>query len=180
VRHARCLDCHKDRHGAQLASRPDKGDCDACHGVAGFSPARFGIAEHESTAFPLRGAHRGVPCGACHKLTAADAPPGSVRFRMPSGACTECHRDSHAGQFERSKGGGACVRCHTIDRWEITSFDHDRTRFTLEGAHAGVACKGCHPTEIRDGKRVVRYRPLGTACKDCHAVEPKKTERTRT
>ena len=180
VRHARCLDCHTDRHGGQLASRPDKGDCDACHSVAGFTRARFDVAEHESTPFPLRGAHRGVPCGACHKLTSADAPRGSVRFRMPSGACTDCHRDSHAGQFERSKGGGACVRCHTIDRWKITSFDHDRTRFALEGAHAGVACQGCHRTEIRDGKRVVRYRPLGTACKDCHAVEPKKTQRTRT
>jgi hypothetical protein len=177
VRHARCLDCHEDRHGGQLATRVDKGDCDGCHGVTGFTRARFDLAEHDRTAFPLRGAHRGIPCSACHKPIAAGAPRGSVRFRMPSGACTDCHRDPHAGQFERSGGGAACARCHTVDRWKITPFDHGKTRFALEGAHAGVACAACHVTETRQGKPVVRYRPLGTACKDCHAVEPKKRSR---
>ncbi|HET9252069.1 MAG TPA: cytochrome c3 family protein [Candidatus Eisenbacteria bacterium] len=179
VRHARCVDCHEDRHEGQLASRPDKGDCGGCHTVSGFTRARFDLAEHERTAFPLRGAHRGVPCSACHKPTTADAPRGSVRFRVASGACTDCHRDPHAGQFEKSQGGGACVRCHTVDQWKVAAFDHGRTRFALEGAHAAVPCRGCHPTEIRQGRPVVRYRPLGTACKDCHAVEPKKGQRAR-
>lgn len=180
LRHARCLDCHEDRHGGQLASRSDGGDCGSCHSVSGFTRARFDLAEHEGTAFPLRGAHRGVPCSACHEPTATGAPPGSVRFRMASGACIDCHRDPHAGQFERSPGGPACVRCHMADRWRIAAFDHGRTRFALEGAHAGVPCRSCHPTETRRGRPVVRYRPLGTACKDCHAVEPKRSQRART
>jgi class III cytochrome C family protein len=174
---ARCADCHEDRHGGQLAKSPSGGACDACHSLEGFAPARYGIAEHERTRFPLRGAHLAVPCAACHRATAAGAAKGDVAFRVKADACATCHEDQHAGQFARAAGGAECKRCHDVASWKIPSFDHRRTRFTLEGAHERTPCAGCHRVESIGRTRTVRYRPVETACRACHAAPPAKERR---
>ncbi len=177
VAFAQCTDCHQDRHSGQLVKSPSRGVCEACHSVEGFTPARFGTPEHEKTRFPLRGAHLAVACNACHKVTAADAPPGSVRFRLSAGACADCHSDEHAGQFASSAGGSDCRRCHGESAWRIASFDHGKTRFPLDGAHAKATCRACHAGVTIGNRRTVRYRPLDTACKACHATEPRSNEK---
>ena len=209
---AACTDCHADAHGGQLASRADGGACEACHGVEGFTPARFGDAEHARTQFALEGAHRAIACVVCHRpagrgpgdaagtlaLAGNAKPPGTARppagrpalatanddfrFHFTSLACTGCHDDPHAGQFAASPAGTAtpangkattdCARCHTDRTWHIAAFDHEKSRFPLQGAHRRTACSSCHRPAPKGDPSIVRYRPLETACRACHA-EPK-------
>jgi hypothetical protein len=178
VRFARCLDCHSDRHEGQLARRTGGAACEACHTVAGFAPARYGFAEHAKTSFPLKGAHRAIPCSACHKAVSATALPGNVRFQVRHDRCVDCHADAHAGQFA-SSGGLDCTKCHGDDAWKISRFDHGRTGFALEGAHERVACDRCHRVESIAGKRAVRYKPVPTACRACHAEPSTGKGKTR-
>ncbi len=176
---ARCVDCHSDRHGGQLAKSASAGACQACHSVDGFTPARFGFQEHEKTRFQLRGAHLAVACVSCHRPTAKDAAPGSVQFRLKAVACADCHEDEHAGQFAAARGGTGCDRCHGERAWRGAAFNHEKTRFPLEGAHARSVCAACHKLQVIGGRRTVRYRPLDTACRACHATRP-APDRSRT
>ncbi|HTM19439.1 MAG TPA: hypothetical protein VL172_02990, partial [Kofleriaceae bacterium] len=64
----RCAACHADRHGGEFAARAG-GECGGCHRTAGYAPARFGAAEHATTAFALDGRHLATPCAACHTAT---------------------------------------------------------------------------------------------------------------
>ncbi len=169
---ARCADCHSDRHGGQLAKSVSGGACEACHSVEGFAPARYGVEEHKRTRFELRGAHLAVACVSCHKPTAKDAQRGSVQFRLKATLCADCHQDEHLGQFAAARGGAACSRCHGERAWREISFDHQKSRFPLDGAHARATCKACHKVEAVGGRRTVRYRPLDTACRSCHATLP--------
>jgi hypothetical protein len=169
--HAKCTDCHEDRHAGQLAKRADGGRCESCHDVEGFQPARFGPDEHAATRFPLAGAHLAVACDDCHKevprerlrpLGFARGPGGSTeQLRFASTACVECHRDPHRGQTARL---GTCESCHVVDAWATVKFDHARTSFPLVAAHATVSCRGCHPGQ--GGAMALSGRP--TACTGCH------------
>jgi len=170
---AKCTDCHADAHRGQLARRKDRGACEACHDVDGFSPAHFGFEEHATTVFPLREAHRAVHCAACHRR--AKPAEAGFEFALQGGTCTTCHADPHAGQFETK--GATCTRCHAEATWRIAPFDHARTRFPLDGAHVRVACSNCHRAATIGGKPgVVRYRPLETACRSCHGQPPAKAK----
>ena len=189
----KCSSCHADAHRGQLAQRADRGACESCHGVDGFTPARFGPAEHDTTRFALQGAHRAVACVTCHRPrqplaapppppeTALAARPSDFLFHYSSLACTACHADPHAGQFATQPAGNGkpssaaagtatdCARCHGLVTWRLDDFDHAKTRFPLEGAHRRTACASCHRPVSVSGRNVVRYRPLETACRSCHA-----------
>ena len=167
--HDRCSACHADAHSGELAHRDDRGACEACHTVDGFVPARFGPREHESTRFPLRGAHRAVACIDCHRETAGAAGRGAApRLRLGQPGCVVCHADVHGAQFADASGVVDCARCHAETTWRLPKFDHDKTRFRLEGAHARAQCGGCHRGEVIAGRTRTRYRPLDTACRACH------------
>lgn len=158
---AHCLKCHAPSRGVSATK------CLDCHTVAGFSPSRFTLQDHQKTRYPLEGAHLAVPCIACHKPM-----PGRsarlIQFRFPSTACATCHGDPHAGQFARSSPPLQCSHCHSVLAWSRVSFDHARARFQLEGAHRTVPCGSCHKTEAQNGQRVVRFKPLPVTCEGCH------------
>ena len=167
--HARCADCHADAHQGQLAARPDRGACEGCHRVDGFRPSLIGASEHARYAFPLEGRHAAAACSACHRT-------GKEPFRFALGkpACTACHADPHGGQFASQAGAGDCGACHDARAFvPARAFDHARTGFTLQGAHAKVACAACH-TAVRDaqGRRVTRYKGTPRECAACHATVP--------
>lgn len=170
--HAKCTDCHEDRHAGQLARRADGGRCESCHDVEGFEPARFSPDDHAKTRFPLAGAHLAVACDDCHEEVprerlralgfARDGGSGSTeQLRFASTACVECHRDPHRGQTTRL---GACETCHAVDAWAQVRFDHSRTSFPLLGSHAALPCQRCHPGD--GGALAFSGRP--TACTGCH------------
>ena len=170
--HAKCTDCHEDRHAGQLARRADGGRCESCHDVEGFEPARFSPDDHAKTRFPLADAHLAVACDDCHEEVprerlralgfARDGGSGSTeQLRFASTACVECHRDPHRGQTTRL---GACETCHAVDAWAQVRFDHSRTSFPLLGSHAALPCQRCHPGD--GGALAFSGRP--TACTGCH------------
>jgi len=187
---ARCADCHSDAHLGQMKSLArgagDGRTCDRCHTDESFLPAHFEVEDHDQTGFRLVGAHRTVACVSCHvkdqKLATRVSPVlradlekqkrplrvSLARFDPANAAdCRSCHRDPHAGQFDRRVAAEGCTACHGTGSWREVKFDHGRdSLFALTGKHAQAACGSCHRLDA-DG--VVRYRPLNFACASCHA-----------
>ncbi len=158
-----CLDCHKEVagdvarktgfHGRAAATA----QCNACHtehkgrGVdtVGLSPEAF---DHARTDFLLAGAHASVPCATCHKA--------GKKYREAPRACIDCHRedDVHDGKL-----GTDCADCHESVRFKTTKFDHSKTKFPLNNAHAKAACFACH--------RNPTFKGAPGRCVDCHASD---------
>jgi hypothetical protein len=173
LRHARCTDCHEDRHMGQLAGRADGGRCESCHDVGGFQPPRFSVEDHARTRMPLAGAHLAVACDACHRevplerLQAigvrppAASPPRTEQLRFASTACSECHADPHRGRTGRY---GRCESCHLPEAWAAVRFDHARAGFPLAGRHAQVPCRSCHPGE----GGALAFTARAKVCDGCH------------
>jgi hypothetical protein len=182
----KCTDCHADAHLGQLTQASAAQGCEGCHSVDGFLPPRFELADHQKTSYPLEGAHRVAACSGCHVQTPSLAEKISQKVRRALAhqkrperfslalfapvrggptRCETCHRDVHEGQFAKREGG--CAGCHQTTDFAAVTFDHDReSRFPLVGAHAKVACGGCHRPV--PGKPT-RYRPLEMTCESCHA-----------
>jgi hypothetical protein len=183
--HQFCRDCHQDAHAGQFTRRADKGRCESCHTVEGFTPSRFTLAEHQKASFPLAGSHLAVPCGLCHRRETSGKFDGKLLFVFPDQRCQACHQDVHAGQFTERMANRSCEVCHTNESWHQAQFDHSTARFALVGTHQKVACGKCHPKENADLEAgfvqsptnglpqkmhggFVRYRPLAFRCVDCH------------
>ncbi len=162
-----CVSCHLDYHGGAFEGRPGGIVCDNCHDERGWVPGLYDLARHnEETEFALEGAHAATPCIECHPKPV----PGreAQQFRFERRDCVSCHEedDPHHGQFAKAP----CEDCHDASPgFQIADFDHDATRYPLDGAHRDVPCASCHPEERgADGRTFRRYRPLGMDCKDCH------------
>ncbi len=174
-----CASCHQDPHLGQF----DPGRCDRCHGVASFRIPRFSLKDHDTTRFPLKGAHGAVPCNRCHVpvsrdtfalLTGLKSPqiPDTLRpvvFRWKDRRCAICHPDPHGGEFARRFTD--CADCHTVSDWSEVNFDHNRdATFALRGAHRTVACAACHtPLQRTPRPRPLRLDGIPTRCSGCHA-----------
>lgn len=166
----RCLTCHADEHLAQLTD-----NCADCHNSSAWSPAP-GFDHDADSDYPLTGKHAELLCDKCHEPVAAPAPadPDLLVFAgspvsytrysdIAHGSCDACHRDPHAGRFEK-----ACAECHTTAGFrevETAGFDHERTDYPLRGLHQPVACAKCHTSGVMT-------EPLAhNRCRDCHADE---------
>lgn len=193
-----CRDCHADDHGGQLAQRPDKGACEACHRVAGWDQTTYGIAEHAKLRLPLDGKHATIRCGACHAADRKGLPgfanvaalgKARVLMKLASAECASCHVDVHDGRFaqggERAKPEG-CAACHDARAFRpstVAAAQHERYAFRLEGAHRATPCVACHAdlkTTAGGSFLLAAARkpatPLALAvakrdCADCHASE---------
>ncbi len=138
-----CFSCHStsDPHEGRFGR-----DCAACHSPEGWEPAKF---DHTLAAFKLEGEHAEVACEDCHKNDVYQGTPSD---------CYSCHAqdDEHNGRF-----GTDCSACHNPSSWDDATFDHNRSKFQLTGAHANVACENCH----KNGQ----FKGLDTSCASCHA-----------
>lgn len=167
--HYNCTDCHKDYHEGQLASILGfSPDCAKCHTVNGFSGSMFSIEDHAKTKFPLDGGHLATPCFACHKPETAK----KWQFRNIGSKCADCHKDVHEGFLDKKfYPNQACEKCHVTASWEENHFDHNLTKFKLQGAHAKQACMACHGKEGDENHLPVGYQKfagLPTTCTACH------------
>jgi hypothetical protein len=131
-------------------------DCRICHGDgswrAGDGPLDF---DHETTGFPLLGAHRGLACRLCHE---------NLEFARVGALCADCHTDAHRGSL-----GLDCETCHSERGWEDRSRLrelHDTTAFPLRGAHAQADCVACHT-----GPEETAYVGTPVDCYACHVDE---------
>lgn len=156
-----CATCHArdDIHEGEL-----KGGCDQCHDARRWDAApKF---DHDQARFKLTGKHDDVKCAACHettKLPRKTNPRGEVVpvFRpVPFGRCADCHADPHKGRLKQ-----ACTSCHETTGWDAIdkrAFNHNATRYPLQGRHARVSCAACH------GKDNEKPTPAFTSCASCH------------
>ena len=182
-----CLDCHKDiskdvRLGHGYHGRLEKGkECRECHtdhkgrnaNIAPLDEKKF---DHSLTDFTLKGGHNSpkVGCRDCHKP--------KTKFRDAKSDCVACHKkdDKHKGGL-----GNLCENCHVERNWKEVRFDHNKTKFALNGKHRDVECKACHkdpsfkntPTTCiachkKDDKHKTRF---GDKCASCHTDKSWKT-----
>jgi len=168
VAFAKCSDCHQpDPHGGQFAARKDRGECSACHTVAGWKPSSFGVKEHASSAYPLEGKHAGVSCDKCH------LPAGTAtRYKVAFANCKDCHKDVHADQFAQAPYNNRCEQCHSVKGFRPSSYtlaQHQKSRFPLSGGHVAVACGDCHAGgRAGYAEKVAAYHFADRSCTGCH------------
>ena len=145
-----CFSCHQsDYNGANNPSHAGfPHSCQDCHGVSAWQPATF---NHNSTGFPLHGAHQAAACIACH----------SGGYNGTPTACFSCHQSDYNGAHNPSHTGfpHTCQDCHSDTAWQPASFNHTTTGFPLTGAHVGAACLDCHSGG---------YAGTPTLCFACH------------
>ncbi|KAB2962666.1 MAG: hypothetical protein F9K18_09510, partial [Thermoanaerobaculia bacterium] len=186
---ALCLDCHRAlgqrvSAGRGLHARADHRACERCHSehngrefrLVDFGPGGESGFDHARAGWPLTGRHARVACRECHRPERVDPAvrqlesgldPARTFLGQPT-ACAGCHRDPHAGTL----GAAACADCHDTATWkQVRGFDHAKTRFPLDGKHAGAACAACHARAGSDATPLAfgqfRARAL-PACADCH------------
>jgi len=163
-----CNDCHKpDPHKGQFAARPKKGECSECHTVDGWKPSLFGVKEHDTSGYPLKGKHAKVECAKCHIPAGKD-----TIYKVKFETCADCHKDSHDSQFALAPYNNKCEACHTVVDFHRTTFTiakHRNTRFALAGAHVAVPCSDCH--KLGAGGRSDKILPFkfeDRTCTACH------------
>lgn len=149
-----CYACHRTNYeatsnpGHVAANIPTT--CVTCHSTTAWSPAQF---NHNTTSFPLTGAHTAQACVACHATVYTGTPSD----------CYACHQANYTGATnpEHAAAGypTACVTCHSTTAWSPAQFNHSTSGFPLTGAHTSTACASCHTTG---------YNGTPTDCYACH------------
>lgn len=159
-----CVDCHENIHRNYIDLKYlGNQNCENCHSTVMWSKVKF---DHDLTNFKLTGKHAATTCKQCHFK---QEPDGTIqqKFAGLSGRCLACHTDIHNKQFE-TKEDNSCTRCHDLERWKPVRFNHDNTRFKLDGSHKDLACAKCHK-EISDGTlRYIQYKFEDIKCSSCH------------
>jgi len=159
-----CVDCHENIHKNYIDEKFfHNQNCGGCHEVSVWSKVNF---DHNTTDFKLTGKHTVTSCKKCHFK---EESSGIVKqqFSNLTGRCLDCHTDPHNKQFA-SIELASCTRCHNFDRWKPVQFNHDNTRFRLDGSHKDVACSKCHK-EVSDGSvRYIQYKFEDIRCSSCH------------
>ena len=156
-----CETCHDNIHGDLILKyKNEKEFCEKCHNSKSWSQIEF---NHDKTNFNLIGKHTSTECSKCH-FTTAQQP---LLFSKLTEKCEECHKDIHSGQF-KEKFLNDCSKCHLPNNWNEVNFDHDQTRFKLDGYHIKLSCNQCHKSELINGEKFVNYKFEDITCKSCH------------
>jgi hypothetical protein len=142
--------------------------------VDGWKPSLFGVKEHDTSKYPLRGKHAKVECSKCH-IPAGKDTVYKVKFEL----CTDCHKDAHNDQFAAAPYKNRCEDCHTVQDWHRSTYtiaEHRSSRFPLAGAHLAVACTECHKVGAAGRTdQILPFRFDDRACTACHK-DPHKGE----
>jgi len=157
-----CVDCHKNVHKGFIQAKyyPNE-NCMVCHHVDNWKRLSF---DHSTTKFKLEGVHAKQVCATCH-FVKNETGTRVQKFAELSTDCAGCHKNSHNDQFAVD-GKTDCTRCHGFDDWKKSLFDHNSSRFKLEGAHLTVSCEKCHK-EDTSGK-FIQYKNNKILCANCH------------
>jgi len=136
-----CISCHQDAHQGELGI-----DCAQCHTPRSFLDRERMRRTHQTTRFPLTGAHLGADCEACHTFNA-----GRKYVNRPTD-CVSCHLEDYNATRDpvHSTSGFSqnCKDCHNTVAFRPAKFEnHDAAFFPINsGAHRGrwSACTDCH------------------------------------
>jgi hypothetical protein len=163
VKHDRCSDCHTDYHKGEFAHNGVSPDCNECHTNNSFEETKFSIERHNKLKFKLEGAHMATPCMACHKKQ------DHWTFKQTPTRCVDCHANVHKGFIDdKFMANNDCSACHSVRNWTAVKFDHNRTKFPLDGAHARITCAACHYAKNAMGVKEQKFNTLSTDCQSCH------------
>jgi predicted CXXCH cytochrome family protein len=138
---ADCYACHQtDYTGAVDPNHVASGYptlCATCHSTTAWAPAQF---DHNTTAFPLTGAHRTATCVACH----------AGGYSGTQTDCYACHQTDYAQTNNPGHTAAsfptACATCHSTTAWTPSSWDHEPHFPIRTGKHTSLACTQCHVT----------------------------------
>ena len=146
-----CFSCHEkdDKHKGQEGKK-----CETCHVEESWTKADKFNHNRMST-FPLLGKHSLAACKKCHL-----APT----FKDAKSDCWSCHEKDDEKVHKR-RLGTECQVCHSTRAWGAWDFDHNKTKFKLDGPHKKTAnqCYACHSKPM--DKKVL----TSTVCSSCHA-----------
>ena len=160
-----CVSCHKNIHGNEIENKYMRNNnCTGCHTTESWSTIFF---EHKRTGFELLGKHKEQTCRKCHEDTKTGIGENLI-FRSTESNCEYCHNDVHEGQFKEGEFSD-CTRCHTYEDWKPDKFDHEKTNFSLKGAHEKLKCVRCHPVIDKGTKKIVKYKLEDFKCATCHS-----------
>ncbi|WP_430932231.1 hypothetical protein [Saccharicrinis sp. 156] len=159
----KCIRCHDNFHQDVLPEKylPEN-NCQCCHTVIKWSEIQF---DHNQTNYQLQGRHQEVSCRNCH--FSEDENGLNQQFSGMDPSCVTCHTDIHFKQFIEN-GENKCERCHVFTSWKPEKFDHNNTRFVLDGKHATLECYRCHT--LTDGlvENYIVYKFDDISCSKCH------------
>jgi hypothetical protein len=136
-----CFACHQkdDFHKGQYGQQ-----CDLCHSTTAWKPSTF---NHQTSSFPLTGAHVNAKCTGCHK---------NGQFQNTPAFCSGCHGDPafHSGMF-----GTSCEKCHSTSNWNA-QYTGPHPSFGEGGGihHGGASCTDCHTINL-----------MSATCTKCHS-----------
>ena len=159
-----CVSCHKNIHGTEITTvYMGNNSCENCHNTVNWGKINF---DHSKTKFVLEGKHKLVECRNCHAYKISDS---ETRYKFVSlkSNCENCHHDIHLGQFKTNSQTN-CSTCHLFDNWSTLKFDHEKTKFSLKGAHSKLKCLQCHKPAVNNGIRFIKYKLEEFKCADCH------------
>lgn len=158
-----CNDCHADYHKGQFVKGGVSPGCKECHNTIAFSDAIYSIDKHNTTNFPLEGAHLATPCLSCHKSGK------EWQFKEIGKFCVDCHTNIHKNLIDNKYYPNQdCKRCHNVSTWHEVNFDHSLTNFPLLGKHNNIACKDCHLFKKNDGTINQKFSGVSDNCLTCH------------
>ena len=164
---AACKNRHDDYHRGEFRENDVSPDCVECHSLEnGFDYSLYTLEQHQTTSFPLEGAHNATPCFACHVSEKEDR----WSFRNLGTECIDCHQDIHEGFIsEKYYPNNECKICHINEAWTLINFDHSLTEWPLEGKHTEVDCRECHFV-MSDNNTTFKqtFNKLGGQCITCH------------
>jgi hypothetical protein len=160
----KCVDCHADIHKNMIDGKYYPGQrCENCHLVTTWSDIKF---DHQLTKFALEGKHASISCRKCH-FDPQNQVITNQKFNNLSSNCETCHSDVHRGQFQGDQAV-VCLRCHGFENWKPEKFNHNNTRFKLDGGHKDVACNKCHKLVTEGSNNFINYKFKDILCATCH------------
>ncbi len=157
-----CVDCHINIHKNYISDKYYLNqNCTKCHITESWVNTKF---DHSLTKFQLLGKHSQVSCRTCHFT---EKVPVVQKFKGLSQSCVTCHNDVHFNQFSINNQTD-CTKCHTNNNWKPEKFNHNQSRFKLDGEHAGLDCKKCHKPSINTEVKYINYKFKDISCASCH------------
>jgi len=182
-----CYSCHADDFASTVDPAHVSGGfstgCVACHSTSAWRPASF---DHNSSGFPLTGAHVAVPCNECH---------AGGRYAGTPSQCAGCHQEDYNQTSNPAHAAAGfpldCQSCHGTASWQPASFNHEplfpiaagtshspgrwsacSDCHTVASNYKAFSCLTCHAhaQSSMDSKHsdVSRYQYESQACFQCH------------
>ena len=176
---SKCLDCHIEikeliagKRGYHASREVEGKNCFSCHSdhhgktfkIVNFDKDKF---DHKNADYELLGKHKEQECTACHKpefIKVKKSQKKEASYLGLETNCLSCHEDFHQNTLSSN-----CSSCHNFYTFKpAPGFDHQKTKFPLNGKHTKVDCTKCHPLVEKNGSKF-RYSGIKfNNCTNCH------------